>query len=163
MTVVNFSATVIFIKLRGSLEAAYFVSCKLALPNFCLHLITRAPNQQWLSTVQTCAEPLLWQHSMESAMEVVRCNSAILGAPSAAMLSGGTSSSGGRTDLHTRVSRCHGLSACEPVLPECTLCHPAVPRSICRRLLRVVARRKRTEDSLIETTPARSSCARRDE
>ncbi len=29
---------------------------------------------------QLAAQPLLWQHSMQSAMEVVRCNSAIMGA-----------------------------------------------------------------------------------
>ena len=40
--------------------------------------------------VQLAAQPLLWQHSMHSAMEVVRCNSAIMGAAGGmAMLSAG--------------------------------------------------------------------------
>lgn len=53
--------------------------------------------------MQAAAGPLLWQHSMESAMEVVRCSSAVIAPPTALMLSGGRGSSGGCTDMRNKV------------------------------------------------------------
>ena len=60
--------------------------------------------------MQAAAQPLLWQHSMQSAMEVVRCKSAILSAASLAMLSAGPHTGIGRTDQRNQVS-CTACSA----------------------------------------------------
>ena len=61
-------------------------------------------DQKRLLWVQLAAQPLLWQHSMQSAMEVVRCNSAIMGAAGMAKHWAGSGIGGGHAEDANPVS-----------------------------------------------------------